>query len=139
MVPHFFIDMYRVSIYYIDKQYIDYLYKEDMMAVDKSLLTGSMTMLILKLLSEKDMYGYEMIDTLRKKSQNVFELKAGTLYPLLHGLEEKGMLTVYEQEFLGKTRKYYSITKEGKKLLKSKTEEWNEYSGAIANVLALEV
>ena len=108
------------------------------MAVDKSLLTGSMTMLILKLLSEKDMYGYEMIDTLRKKSQNVFELKAGTLYPLLHGLEEKGMLTVYEQEFLGKTRKYYSITKEGKKLLKSKTEEWNEYSGAIANVLAME-
>ena len=131
--------MYRAPIYYIDKQYIDYLYKEDMMAVDKSLLTGSMTMLILKLLSEKDMYGYEMIDTLRKKSQNVFELKAGTLYPLLHGLEEKGMLTVYEQEFLGKTRKYYSITKEGKKLLKSKTEEWNEYSGAIANVLALEV
>ena len=109
------------------------------MAVDKSLLTGSMTMLILKLLSEKDMYGYEMIDSLRKKSQNVFELKAGTLYPLLHGLEEKGMLKVYEQEFLGKTRKYYSITKEGKKLLKSKTEEWNEYSGAIANVLAMGV
>ena len=109
------------------------------MAVDKSLLTGSMTMLILKLLSEKDMYGYEMIDTLRKKSQNVFELKAGTLYPLLHGLEEKGMLKVYEQEYLGKTRKYYSITKEGKKLLKSKTEEWNVYSGAIMNVLALEV
>lgn len=109
------------------------------MPIDKSLLTGSMTMLVLKLLSEKDMYGYEMIDTLRKKSQNVFELKAGTLYPLLHGLEEKGMLTVYEQEFLGKTRKYYSITKEGKKLLKSKTEEWNEYSGAIANVLALGV
>jgi DNA-binding PadR family transcriptional regulator len=109
------------------------------MAVDKSLLTGSMTMLILKLLSEKDMYGYEMIDTLRKKSRNVFELKAGTLYPLLHGLEEKGMLKVYEQEFLGKTRKYYSITKEGKKLLKSKTEEWNEYSGAIANVLAMGV
>lgn len=109
------------------------------MAVDKSLLTGSMTMLVLKLLSEKDMYGYEMIDTLRKKSQNVFELKAGTLYPLLHGLEEKGMLKVYEQEFLGKTRKYYSITKEGKKLLKSKTEEWNEYSGAIANVLAMGV
>ena len=128
-----------MPIYYIDVQYIDYLYKEDMMAVDKSLLTGSMTMLILKLLSEKDMYGYEMIDTLRKKSQNVFELKAGTLYPLLHGLEEKGMLKVYEQEFLGKTRKYYSITKEGKKLLKSKTEEWNEYSGAIANVLAMGV
>ena len=106
------------------------------MAVDKALLSGSSTLLILKLLSEKDMYGYEMIDTLRKRSQNVFELKAGTLYPLLHGLEEKGMLKVYEQEYLGKTRKYYSITKEGRKLLKSKTEEWEEYSGAIVSVLA---
>ena len=106
------------------------------MAVDKSLLTGSSTMLVLKLLSEKDMYGYEMIDTLRKKSQNVFEFKAGTLYPLLHGLEDKGMLRAYEQEYLGKTRKYYSITKEGRKLLKSKTEEWKEYSGAIVSVLA---
>ena len=64
------------------------------MAVDKSLMSGSMTMLLLRLLAEKDMYGYEMIDTLRKKSCNVFELKAGTLYPLLHGLEAKGLLTV---------------------------------------------
>ena len=72
------------------------------MAIEKSLVSGSMTMLILKLLSEKDMYGYEMIDTLRQKSQNVFELKAGTLYPLLHSLEDKGFLTVYEQEAAGK-------------------------------------
>lgn len=108
------------------------------MAVEKSLVSGSMTMLILKLLSEKDMYGYEMIDTLRKKSQNVFELKAGTLYPLLHSLEEKELLTVYEQEFAGKTRKYYCLTKQGKKLLEKKTEEWRTYSDAVANVLALE-
>ena len=60
------------------------------MAVEKSLVSGSMTMLLLGLLKEKDMYGYEMIDTLRRKSRNVFELKAGTLYPLLHGMEEKG-------------------------------------------------
>ena len=51
------------------------------MAVDKSLVSGSTTMLVLKLLEEKDMYGYEMIDTIRGKSKNVFELKAGTLYP----------------------------------------------------------
>ena len=109
------------------------------MAIEKSLVSGSMTMLILKLLSEKDMYGYEMIDTLREKSQNVFELKAGTLYPLLHGLEEKGLLTVYEQEHLGKVRKYYSITKQGRKLLDKKTEEWKIYSDAVFNVLVMEV
>ena len=102
-------------------------------------MSGSMTMLILRLLSDKDMYGYEMIDTLRKRSQNVFELKAGTLYPLLHGLEEKGLLTVYEKEYGGKIRKYYSITKEGRGLLAKKTEEWKEYSSAVSNVLAMEV
>ena len=60
--------------------------------VDKSLLSGSTTLLLLQLLSEKEMYGYEMIETLRERSQNVFELKAGTLYPLLHGLEGKRFL-----------------------------------------------
>jgi len=109
------------------------------MAIDKSLMSGSMTMLILRLLTEKDMYGYEMIDTLRKKSCNVFELKAGTLYPLLHGLEEKGLLNVYEQEYAGKMRKYYSITKEGRALLAAKKEEWKEYQSAVANVLAMGV
>lgn len=109
------------------------------MAVEKSLISGSMTMLILKLLSEKDMYGYEMIDTLRRKSQNVFELKAGTLYPLLHSLEENGALTVYEQEAGGKTRKYYSLTKQGRGFLEKKMKEWREYSEAVTNVLALEV
>ena len=66
------------------------------MAIDRSLVSGSMGMMILRLLAEKDMYGYEMIDTLKKRSENVFELKAGTLYPLLHGLEEKQFVTSYE-------------------------------------------
>ena len=109
------------------------------MAADRTWLSGSMGMLILRLLSEKDMYGYEMIDTLRKRSQNVFELKAGTLYPLLHGLEEKHYLTSYEQEVPGKVRKYYRITREGKDYLEKKKAEWKEYSQAGADVLALEV
>ena len=109
------------------------------MAIDKSLISGSTTMLILKLLSEKDMYGYEMIDTLRIKSQNVFQLKAGTLYPLLHSLEDKGLVTVYEQDVLGKTRKYYRLTRQGRSMLEKKTEEWKEYTAAVANVLAMGV
>lgn len=108
------------------------------MAVEKSLVSGSMTMLLLKLLSEKDMYGYEMIETLRNKSQNVFELKAGTLYPLLHSMEEKGLLTVYEQSVLGKTRKYYKVTQKGRTVLKKKTEEWKEYAEAVTSVLIME-
>lgn len=106
------------------------------MAVDRSLSSGSTPMLLLKLLSEKDMYGYEMIETLRERSQNVFEMKVGTLYPLLHTLEEKQLLTVYEQEVNGKVRKYYSITKEGQRTLEQKQAEWKEYSQAVANVLS---
>lgn len=110
-----------------------------MMVIEKSLMAGSLGMLILKLLSEKDMYGYEMIEVLRARSQNVFELKAGTLYPLLHNLEDKGFVTVYEEEYAGKVRKYYSITKLGRGQLEKKQEEWNQYASAVAQVLALGV
>ena len=109
------------------------------MDFDKGLIGGSTTLMILYLLHERDMYGYEMIDTLRQKSQNVFEMKAGTLYPLLHSLEDKGLLTVYEQAAGGKTRKYYALTKDGKGLLEKKTAEWKEYATAVEHVLALEV
>ena len=108
------------------------------MTVDKSLISGSTSMLIMKLLEEKDMYGYQMIETLREKSNNVFELKAGTLYPLLHTLEEKGFVESYEQEAVGKVRKYYHLTKAGKKQLKVKAEEWQEYSRAVVNVMGME-
>lgn len=109
------------------------------MPIDKSLVSGSVTMLLLKLLSEKDMYGYEMISTLRERSQNVFELKAGSLYPLLHNLEGKNLVTSYEKEVLGKMRKYYHITKDGHALLTHKQEEWNEYVNAVSDVMLLEV
>lgn len=105
------------------------------MAVEKSLISGSTTLLLLRLLEEKDMYGYEMIETLRAKSNNVFELKAGTLYPLLHSMEGKNWLVAYEQEAGGKMRKYYHLTKDGKKQLAVKKEEWKEYSSAVANVM----
>ena len=105
------------------------------MAVDKSLLSGSTAMLLLRLLEEKDMYGYEMVEMLRRRSNDVFELKAGTLYPLLHGLEEKRLLSVYEKEAGGKVRKYYSLTREGRNALKRKKEEWHAYADAVGRVI----
>lgn len=105
------------------------------MAIDKSLVSGSMTMLLLKLLEEKDRYGYEMIETLRERSDNVFELKAGTLYPLLHTLESRRLVTAYEKEIAGKTRKYYSITGEGRKQLSEKEKEWEKYARGVRGVI----
>lgn len=106
------------------------------MAQEKGLQAGNTTTLILKLLEEQDMYGYQMIDTLAKRSDNTFSLKAGTLYPLLHGLENSGMVTSYEEKAEGdRTRKYYRITPKGKKLLLEKCAEWVAYSGAVNKVL----
>ena len=105
------------------------------MATDASLFSGSMTMLVLKLLEEKDMYGYEMIDALAQKSNNVFEMRAGTLYPLLRNLVNQKCLTTYEQEVNGKLRKYHSLTAIGRQLLKDKEKTWREYSDAVLAVL----
>lgn len=106
------------------------------MAIDKSLLTGSTTMLILKLLEEADMYGYQMIEELTRKSKNVFALKAGTLYPLLHTLEQKELVASYEKTAdNARVRKYYSLTKKGRVHLYEKKEEWTAYSSAVNAVL----
>lgn len=67
------------------------------MTVDKSLLAGSTTMLVLKLLDGQDMYGYQMIEELSRRSERAFALKTGTLYPLLHSLEEKELIRSYEK------------------------------------------
>ena len=92
-------------------------------------------MLVLNLLKYSNMYGYEMIKKLKEKSENVFELKEGTLYPILHGLEEKGFITSYWDETGAKRRKYYAITEKGKKQLKDKEEEWKIFSNGINKVI----
>lgn len=104
--------------------------------IDKSLITGSTTTLILKLLEEQDMYGYQMIETLTRRSDDTFSLKAGTLYPILHNLEKEGMVESYEEKAEGaKLRKYYHLTSKGKKLLKGKQQEWMEYTAAVNKIL----
>ncbi len=106
------------------------------MKVDKSLLAGSTTLLLLKLLEEKDMYGYQMIEELARRSNDTFTLKAGTLYPLLHQLEQQGMVNVYEAQAENqRVRKYYSLTSKGRGLLNEKEAEWKTFSSAVNQVL----
>ncbi|MDD3346876.1 PadR family transcriptional regulator [Oscillibacter sp.] len=106
------------------------------MSIDKSLITGSIGMLLLKLLEEKDMYGYQMIEQLRRRSDHTFDLKAGTLYPLLHALEEKGFITSWVEETdSNRPRKYYHLSASGKEQLLAKKEEWEAYTGAVNRVL----
>ena len=106
---------------------------------DKGILSGNTTMLVLKLLETRDMYGYQIIEELSQKSEELFKLKTGTLYPLLHGLENDGMVTSYDQTATDdskRIRKYYRLTSKGKTLLAKKESDWQTYTNAVGRVMA---
>ena len=93
-------------------------------------------LLVLSLLAGEDMYGYQMIMELARRSDRTFEMKEGTLYPVLHGLEQDGYVEAYQQEApTGRMRKYYHLTRRGGAALKTEAEAWKTYSGAVNAVL----
>jgi PadR family transcriptional regulator PadR len=104
--------------------------------IDKELLKGSTPILVLSMLNSGDKYGYQLIQELKAKSDNAFELKEGSLYPILHGLENDGAVSSYwEDSSEGRSRKYYRITKSGKKMLEEKTSQWSYYTQSMAKVI----
>lgn len=93
-------------------------------------------LLVLSLLAGEDMYGYQMIVELARRSDHTFEMKEGTLYPVLHGLERQGMVEAYEQEApTGRQRKYYHLTRKGGVFLQEEAAAWQKYAGAVNAVL----
>ena len=109
------------------------------MDLDKSFISGSIPLLVMKLLEDGDLYGYEMIEELRRRSDDTFHLKAGTLYPLLHGLEEKGFVTAYEQAAAsGKSRRYYHLTEKGRELFYENQADWRKYRSIISELFGME-
>lgn len=104
--------------------------------MDKRYMALGTSMLVLKLLNNQSMYGYQIIRELEQQSRDVFKLQEGTLYPILHTLEQQGAVTSYQQTAdNGRMRKYYAITTNGQKLLNEKLEEWEVYQTAINQVI----
>ncbi len=104
--------------------------------MDKRYMALGTSMLVLKLLNNQSMYGYQIIRELEQQSRDVFKLQEGTLYPILHTLEQQGAVTSYQQTAdNGRIRKYYAITTQGQKLLDEKLKEWEVYQTAINQVI----
>ena len=95
-------------------------------------MKGSIDILLLSLVNQRDMYGYEMVKTLKELSGDLYEMSEGTLYPALKRLENKGWLRSYWQssETAGR-RKYYQITKDGKRALGKKLKNWRQINQLI--------
>lgn len=106
------------------------------MKYEKELLKGNTDTLLLSLINLQPMYGYQIIKELERRSQGFFKFGEGTLYPALHRLERKGLLTSrWEKLPSGQERKYYLITEKGKAFLEARREQWQKFSTAINLVL----
>lgn len=106
------------------------------MKIDKGLIGGGTHLLLLSLLNERDMYGYEIIGELEIRSDKVFQFKEGTLYPILHRLENQGYLKSYKSKGdAGRERKYYQITRNGKKQLVEEKQQWEVFSKSMNRIV----
>jgi PadR family transcriptional regulator PadR len=113
-----------------------YVKGDESMKVDKELQKGSTVTLILSLLNERPMYGYEMIREIEHHSGGIFAFKEGTLYPILHSLEaNRHVESFWEATNGGRRRKYYSITSSGRSRLQEKRQEWALFKAAVDRVI----
>ena len=106
------------------------------MEIEREFLKGSVSLLLLNLLSRGELYGYEILQEASRRSANAFEFKEGTLSPALHQLERKGQIrSVWRRAENGRERKYYSLTAKGRKAAAAYEKQWQQLAGAIAAIL----
>ena len=96
---------------------------------------GSLTTLILQNLLRGPNHGYRIAQDIKQTSKGVLDFKEGTLYPALHGLEAKKLITSSTREENGRERRYYKLTEKGRKVLVKEREELLQFSTAISGLL----
>ncbi|MDB5299293.1 MAG: PadR family transcriptional regulator [Phycisphaerales bacterium] len=106
----------------------------------QDMVKGGIVPVVLALLGERAMYGYEIVKLVDARSGGKLRWKEGTLYPTLHRLEAEGKLRAEWQdapgaEGGGRRRKYYALTRSGRTELKRRLQEWEQFTGSINAVL----
>ena len=110
------------------------------MKISKDLVKGSTGLLVLSVIAEQDMYGYQIIQVIESRSEEIFKLNEGTLYPILHALEKEGYTESYRATSeSGRERKYYRITPSGALWLSVKKSEWKTFAEAVQRVINNEI
>jgi transcriptional regulator len=104
--------------------------------MDTELLKGTLSLLILSLLSRKAMYGYEIAATVHRDTDGTFTWREGSLYPSLHKMQAEGLIRgEWEEKETGRKRRYYHITPKGRAALKKKLESWTDLTCAVNRIL----
>lgn len=98
-------------------------------------MNGVPELLILRLLQEEEMYGYEIVQAIRSRTDSEIAVGEGVVYPVLHGLERDGALTSRRRAVNGRSRIYYSVTPVGLRRLADLSEAWTNLAAVIQGVL----
>lgn len=99
-------------------------------------MNGVPELVILRLLQQEEMYGYEIVQAIRSRTEAVIAIGEGVVYPVLHGLERDGALTSRRKAVNGRSRIYYSVTAAGAHRLADLSEAWTNLAAAIQKMLA---
>ena len=102
----------------------------------RELLRGSLDLMVLSVLAGGAKYGYLIQKQIRDASGKQVDLKAGTLYPLLHRLEAERLIRSRWDDSTGRRRKWYELTAAGNRRLKQQAQEWRRYADCIGQLLA---
>ena len=98
-------------------------------------MSGVPELLLLRLLDQQEMYGYELVRSIRKVTGEAITLGEGVIYPALHALERNGSLKSRRKAVGGRTRVYYSLTAKGRKRLDKLANDWHRIQGGITSAL----
>ena len=98
-------------------------------------MSGVPELLLLRLLDQKEMYGYELVRSIRQVTAEAISLGEGVIYPALHSLERNGALKSKRKTVGGRTRVYYSLTAKGRRRLQQLSEDWRRIQYGITSAL----
>src|SRR3954468_15611044 len=103
---------------------------------NNSLSAGVPELVILRLLQDQEMYGYEIVQAIALRTGQVLTPGEGVVYPVLHGLEKSGALKSRRKTVNGRSRVYYTLTAKGAKRLAALSGRWSDLNGAVAALMA---
>ena len=109
------------------------------MRIERELMRGAGPVAVLKVLERGEMYGYELVAALAKRTDGVLALGQSTLYPMLYNLEAKGLVASRLDTTGARPRRYYRLTAKGKRHLARQTEQWRAVTGAMAALGVMEL
>lgn len=98
-------------------------------------MSGVPELLLLQLLNSREMYGYELVRSIREVTGEAISLGEGVIYPVLHSLERNGSLKSKRKPVSGRTRVYYSVTRKGRERLEKLQGDWQRIQTGITSAL----